>query len=469
MTVLTQKTEGVYLGDGAAASFATGITVDAASDLKVWVYDETAETKTLKTLGVDYNITDLTDPAGVTLVIPISGSPLSATEQAWVERDSGNLQNSDFLLQRGYAPEATQQEFDRLSRRDQETRTLVERSLRIETGGAVAAYTPVDGRAPVWDAANNAFKNGPDLGSVDDAATSAAAAAASATAAAASETAAAAAANSLLEWKGAWVTSTAYAPSDLVHQGGSAYVCLIAHTSGTFSTDLAAMRWEIFAQQGSAGAGSGDVLAANNGSDFLDAATVRSNIGVVDASETVKGLSERATTAEAEAGTDNARHMTPKTTKEAILEFAQPGRTAVGPVASTSGTAINFNSLPVDITKIEICFYKVSLSGSNNFLIQLSTGTTYKTADYESSSGNDFTTPDSSSGFIVRASSGSSTRSGIVTLLRIPGTNKWVEEHGVSPNSGGGGVDLGGELDGVRIIPSGGNTFDNGEIALYHS
>jgi hypothetical protein len=42
-----------------------------------------------------------------------------------------------------------------------------------------------------------------------------------------------------------WVTSHAYAVGDLVNTGGSKYLCAIAHTSGTFATDLAAGKWTI--------------------------------------------------------------------------------------------------------------------------------------------------------------------------------------------------------------------------------
>ena len=40
-----------------------------------------------------------------------------------------------------------------------------------------------------------------------------------------------------------WVTSTAYAVGDTVFQTSAVYRCLVAHTSGTFSTDLAASKW----------------------------------------------------------------------------------------------------------------------------------------------------------------------------------------------------------------------------------
>ena len=42
-----------------------------------------------------------------------------------------------------------------------------------------------------------------------------------------------------------WLTSTAYAVNDAVYQGNNVYLCLVAHTSGVFATDLAAVKWEI--------------------------------------------------------------------------------------------------------------------------------------------------------------------------------------------------------------------------------
>ncbi len=43
--------------------------------------------------------------------------------------------------------------------------------------------------------------------------------------------------------RGAWITGTAYAVKDFISQGGSNYVAVTAHTSGTFATDLAAGKW----------------------------------------------------------------------------------------------------------------------------------------------------------------------------------------------------------------------------------
>lgn len=81
-----------------------------------------------------------------------------------------------------------------------------------------------------------------------------------------------------VNWTGAWITATVYAAMDLVFQNGNAYICLISHTAGTFATDLAALKWEIFAKKGSTGSGSGDLIASNDLSDVDDAPTALGNL-----------------------------------------------------------------------------------------------------------------------------------------------------------------------------------------------
>lgn len=82
------------------------------------------------------------------------------------------------------------------------------------------------------------------------------------------------------EWRSSWLTATSYAVNDLVKTAGNVYICLIAHTSGTFATDLTALKWELMVSKGDSGAGTGDLVSTNNLSDLTNAATARSNLSL---------------------------------------------------------------------------------------------------------------------------------------------------------------------------------------------
>jgi hypothetical protein len=45
------------------------------------------------------------------------------------------------------------------------------------------------------------------------------------------------------DFKGAWVTGTAYAVGESVTESNVVYLCAVAHTAGTFATDYAAGKW----------------------------------------------------------------------------------------------------------------------------------------------------------------------------------------------------------------------------------
>lgn len=84
----------------------------------------------------------------------------------------------------------------------------------------------------------------------------------------------------LPKWKGPWTTSTVYTFGDLAQESGATYIAILPHTSTTFSTDLSANKWQLFAQKGSPGTGTGDLIATNNLSELTNKATARFNLGV---------------------------------------------------------------------------------------------------------------------------------------------------------------------------------------------
>lgn len=74
-----------------------------------------------------------------------------------------------------------------------------------------------------------------------------------------------------------WMTATAYTTSSTVFQGYGFYLCVTAHTSGTFATDLASGRWVLLADLTPPG---GALVAANNLSDVADVGNARANLGL---------------------------------------------------------------------------------------------------------------------------------------------------------------------------------------------
>lgn len=122
--------------------------------------------------------------------------------------------------------------------------------------------------------------------SASNAATSATNAANSASAAATSAVNSANSAAIVADWDyvGTWTTSTAYKKNNIVYvpADGGSYIALVDHTSdaAAFSTDLGLSRWGKLAEKGAAGTGTGDMLKSENLSGLANYTTARSNLGL---------------------------------------------------------------------------------------------------------------------------------------------------------------------------------------------
>jgi len=150
-------------------------------------------------------------------------------------------------------------------------------------------------------------------------------------------------------------------------------------------------------------------------------------------------------------------------------------------VNSTSGTAIDFTSIPSWVKRIEIMFANVSLSATANILVQLGDSGGIETTGYVSQAALvnvNANTVFANNGIIIFNGEASSACSGILTLGYIDaGSNLWTAAGtfarpggGVSSATFTGGYkSLSATLDRVRIVSSNGSdTFDSGTINIMY-
>ena len=155
-----------------------------------------------------------------------------------------------------------------------------------------------------------------------------------------------------------------------------------------------------------------------------------------------------------------------------VVTFSQTpvgvgGITLKTPVSTGSGTIASFTSLPTGIKRIFVTMRGVSLSGSDHMIVQISTGGTFKTSGYISTSHYGGAGTNNTAGFSVFTGA---IQSGHM-ILQTMGNNVWVENHAFKYNTancvfGGGDVALGGVIDGVRLKPTGSNAFDLGSVNI---
>ena len=145
---------------------------------------------------------------------------------------------------------------------------------------------------------------------------------------------------------------------------------------------------------------------------------------------------------------------------------------------TTSGTNIDFNSLPAGIKRITVMMNGVSSSGTNAFLVQIGAGSV-TTSGYSSLGGAASISAGlagltSTAGFCIVNPTATNTSTVIMTIASMTG-NVWVSSHvgnyqsGNASLQGSGSLSLGGTLDRVRLTTVGGtDTFDAGSINIMY-
>jgi hypothetical protein len=145
-------------------------------------------------------------------------------------------------------------------------------------------------------------------------------------------------------------------------------------------------------------------------------------------------------------------------------------------VASTSGTSIDFTSIPSWVKRVTVMFSGVSTNGSNGQIIQLGSGS-FVTSGYLGAASNQTgsTTTNFSAGFQVNLANASADILHSQIILTLVSANIWgcsfitSLSNDASVRFGSGTISLGGVLDRVRITTIGGtDTFDAGTINILY-
>jgi len=142
-------------------------------------------------------------------------------------------------------------------------------------------------------------------------------------------------------------------------------------------------------------------------------------------------------------------------------------------VATTSGTSVDFTSIPSTVKRITVMFDAVSNSGGDEYIIQIGDAGGVETTAYVSQSSDRGGDQTATNGFIIsRGNLSSSVNYGTIIINNFSG-NIWSSfgnlSRGSTVASSTGSKTLSATLDRIRITTAGGvNTFDAGSVNIMY-
>jgi len=158
------------------------------------------------------------------------------------------------------------------------------------------------------------------------------------------------------------------------------------------------------------------------------------------------------------------------------LSFADRGRMVLATAQnSTSGTSIDFTSIPSWVKRVTVMFNGVSTNGASNLLVQIGAGSItssgYVSVSAYTGASTGGTT--STSGYVITTAAGAANNQTGSLVLTLIGSNTWIASSILARqdgyvNSSSGSVTLSGTLDRVRITSVTPDTFDAGSINILY-
>lgn len=295
MTVSNTQARNDYVGTGSTATYDYNFKIFAASDLDVRKLNHTTNVETILSYPSDYSITGVGSDGGGHIVLAAGNLP--SLDKLTLRFMTPLVQNTDIKNQIAIFPEVIETAFDRCVKIMQQIQEQVTRSVKVSVtdtdtdpeeliAGLVA--NELAALAAAAAAAASQAAAAISAASAATAVTTAAAQATTATAqagsaatqAAAAAASAAAAIVAKITWRGAWSGATAYAIHDAVEFSGASYIAIATSTN---QIPPNATYWNLLAARGTngmSGAGTGDMLAAQNLADLANVGTARGNLGL---------------------------------------------------------------------------------------------------------------------------------------------------------------------------------------------
>ena len=302
MTVSSTTNKQSYNGNGSQSVFAYGFKIFADTDIQVYVGT------TLKTLSTHYTLSGVGAAGGGNVTFTTGNIPASGTGNVTILRSLALTQGVDLVNYGRFDAEVIESQYDKLVMMVQQLQEQADRTIRFNT--TVSDAGGVEITDTVAERSNKvlAYDNAGDLS----------------------------VANELGEWKGNWATNTAFAPRDLVLDAATnnVYICLVAHTSGTLSSDVSSSKWALVINASAVAASA--TTATTKASEAAASATTASNQASTSTTQA------NTSTAQASIATTKANTATTKaataTTKASEASTSASNAAASASTASTQAT-----------------------------------------------------------------------------------------------------------------------------------
>ena len=297
MTVSSTTNKHSYNGNGSQTAFAYTFKIFVAADIKVYLDG------VLKTINTHYTLSNVGVTGGGNVTFTSGSVPVAATGNVILLRSLALTQGVDLINYGAFDANIIESAYDKLTMMVQQLQEEVSRSIRFSAtvydGGTQEVSDTVANRAGkvlAYDASGN-ISIAAELG----------------------------------DWKGNWATSTAFELRDLVLDSATnnVYICVLAHTSGTLSSDVSASKWSLVINAAAVAASA--TTATTKASEAAASATTATN----QASTATTKASEAATSA----STATTQANTATTQASTATTKASEASTSASNAATSASTA----------------------------------------------------------------------------------------------------------------------------------